>query len=151
MCHISVKLVQTIWLGKVSWCWPLTVWKNHLSLVNVTQILCYLFHTIFSSSQFSLFLERCKLSMYFLQHCIKRKEKWSIAHIVCIWCNILRGQGKGSKKPIAKLQCCSKYIGFMQLWSRRGQSSRLYLIWLTTWARISREWNISKKNSSWKQ
>ena len=74
---------------------------------------CNVFYTAFSLSASSLVLERrtkytdsiqrFKVSMYFLQRCNKHKEKCNVAHIVCIWCNILRPGRMGRMKRLYKI------------------------------------------------
>ena len=40
--------------------------------------------------------------MYFLQCCDKHKERCIVAHVVCIWCNILRTSRMGTMKRLFK-------------------------------------------------
>ena len=95
-----------------------TVLDIHLTLVNVTQILCILYrdtillYTTFPLSPFFLVLELCtqyiekiqhpKLSMYFLLCYSKHKEKCNVTHSVCIWCNVLRTGRMGTIQRLYK-------------------------------------------------
>jgi hypothetical protein len=80
----------------------------HKSYVFCTTLLfCYAFYASFSLSPFSFVLEhcakyivsiqRCKLSMHFLQRC---KKRGNIAHFACVLCNILRPGRMGTMKRL---------------------------------------------------
>ena len=97
----------------------ITVWTIPLSLVNITQILCVLYNVanlvcvLYNllvvpilpghCTKYIEKIQRCQFSMYFLQCCNKDKEKCNIAHIVCIWCNVLRKGRMGTMKRLYEI------------------------------------------------